>query len=58
MNAIIAMGLANDLPALLGMIAGVLLLTGQAFAINRFANVNAPTWSPRLDEHQSHSQAW
>ncbi len=42
---IISLGAANDWPALLGMVAGVVLLTGQAVLMNRIAGVAMPTWS-------------
>jgi len=47
---IIALGLANDGYALLGMATGVVFLTLQAIAMNRIAGVCSPTWSPRLDD--------
>ena len=50
---IIALGLANDWLALLGMATGVVLLTAQAVAMNRIAGVSTPTWSPRPYERRS-----
>ena len=47
---IIALGVANDWSALLGMAAGVVLLTAQAIVINRIAGVAVPTWSPRSED--------
>jgi CBS-domain-containing membrane protein len=44
---IIALGAANNWSALLGMAAGVALLTAQAVAMHRIINVSTPTWSPR-----------
>lgn len=51
---IIALGAAADSFALLGMVGGVLLLTGQAVLINRMFGLNTPTWSriPK-EEYQS-----
>ena len=46
---IIALGAASDWAALLGMAAGVLLLTTQAVMISRIAGINMPTWSPDRD---------
>ena len=50
---IIALGLANNWLAFLGMATGVLLLTAQAVVMNKIAGVSAPTWSPRLYEGRS-----
>ena len=47
---IIALGAASDWAALLGMAAGVLLLTTQAVLISRIAGINVPTWSPGCEQ--------
>jgi CBS domain-containing membrane protein len=50
---IIALGLANEAASLLGMLAGVVLLTIQALVINRLADVSMPAWSPRHEDRLS-----
>lgn len=47
---IVAMGAASTGVALLGMAAGVLLLTLQATVINRLVGLKSPVWSPREDD--------
>lgn len=42
---IVALGAVTDWSGLIGMLAGVLLLTGQAVMLNRIAGVNIPRWS-------------
>ena len=44
---ILALGAASSWPALLGMVIGVVTLTGEAILISRIAGVNMPLWSPR-----------
>ena len=47
---IVAMGAANTGVAILGMAAGVLLLTLQAMIVNRLVGLRSPIWSPRADD--------
>jgi len=47
---IIGLGAATDAFSLLGMAAGVVLLTAQAVVINKITGVRAPAWSPRTEE--------
>lgn len=49
---ILALGAAKGWVPLLGMAAGVVLLTAQAVLISRLAGVNMPIWSPR--PHDAH----
>ncbi len=49
---ITALGAANGWVPLLGMAAGVVLLTVQAALISRLAGVSTPIWSPR--PHDTH----
>ncbi len=49
---ITALGAANSWVSLLGMMAGVVLLTVQAVLFSRLAGVNVPLWSPRLHDVQ------
>jgi CBS-domain-containing membrane protein len=44
---IFALGAAADWTSIIGTVAGVLLLTGQAVLINRVVGVCVPGWSPR-----------
>lgn len=44
---IVSVGAAEGYLSLVGMIAGVLLLTGQALLLGRLTNVNMPLWSQR-----------
>lgn len=50
---IVALGAAGDAAALLGIAVGVVLLTAQAVAINRFAGLNVPAWSPSPRHRQA-----
>ncbi len=51
---IVALGAANGWIPLLGMMAGVVLLTAQAILISKLAGISVPLWSPRrLDAHPS-----
>ena len=45
---ITAVGAADGWAPLLGMAAGVILLTAQAILIGRLAGVGTPIWSSRL----------
>ena len=47
---ITALGAADGWVPLLGMAAGVVLLTAQAALISRLAGVSTPIWSPRPDD--------
>ena len=47
---IVAMGAASTSVAILGMAAGVLLLTLQATVVNRLVGLKTPIWSPRADD--------
>ncbi len=44
---ITALGAANGWPEMLGMAAGVLILTAQAVLVCRVAGMNTPLWFPR-----------
>ena len=43
-SLIVALGAVTDWSELVGMMAGVLLLTGQALLLNRIAGVKTPGW--------------
>ncbi len=49
---ITALGAADGWVALLGMAAGVVLLTVQAVLISRMLGVRVPIWAPRLHDAQ------
>jgi CBS domain-containing membrane protein len=47
---IVSLGLMPHLWQLAVLMVAVVLLTGQAFVINRLAGVNYPVWAPRPDQ--------
>ena len=47
---IVSLGLMPHLWQLAVLMIAVVLLTGQAFVINRLAGVNYPVWAPRPDQ--------
>jgi CBS domain-containing membrane protein len=47
---IIAVGAVTDWFGVLAMVIGVVMMTLQAVAVNRFAGLNTPIWSPRRED--------
>ena len=47
---IISLGVLHTLPQMGIVMAGVVVLTAQAFAVNRLAGVDYPLWQPRVSQ--------